>query len=122
MLFGSSDGLELNAHDVLPPIANLGDYSQCECAEVNQSKHWYSIERVRRSHPNGKDADVLLFADTMAQVLSGGLIPHVLHRVAPSLGSRINIVLEMRCSKPKRWYTFQPNDEELDALRANLNL
>lgn len=131
LLGGSEGGLEVNVVDELPLIGHLGNYAMGGASgeldeetrnallRVSESKHWCTAASLLRE----QEGDVLVMADTVCQVVTAGLVRHVLHRVRVTEEERqgrragrcrVNIVLELRPAKG--WYGFQPTEAEKEAI------
>ena len=86
--------------------------------------------------PHDPVAGVLLFNDTLTQVLTGGAAGHLFHRVVsptraigtpsddhcnpPPLPPRFNLVVELRPPKATKaaWYAFTPTPDESASVKA----
>ncbi|KAK7196441.1 2OG-Fe(II) oxygenase superfamily [Novymonas esmeraldas] len=123
LLVGSAGGLEVNTTDALPPLsaARLGDYtgtvdgasSHAAVAAgpsvLDALPHW---EPVVTAHAG----EAAVMAGKTLEVVSGGALRGVLHRVrrdwatgvngadAAAAEMRFNVLVELRPTNPKRWY------------------
>ena len=128
LLRGSQPGLEINEELVLDPTAQsnmsvtgggtYGDYSIFEKCDAEEHRGWMPVFHVAENpfveENTNSCCDVLVFNDTMLQVVSNGVHRHLLHRVsATNMEShRVNIVLELRPANSREWYSMHQEKQE----------
>lgn len=145
LLQGSAPGLEVTFDPVNPARLNSNDYRTLlqnidggTSAVLHSDISWVPTQTLISSELPSLTTDqqshlllepVLVMAGTQMEVVTGRTIRGVPHRVASrphgdynSCGllphHRVNIILELRPRNPKRWFTFHPQNSEVDALHA----